>query len=181
MNSTLNDCNQICTNKMGSYECSCANGFTLQSDNTSCAGKSLHWNFSTLFLSLGDYFSLCITCINHFLFNRCQVSIGNDNCVHSEQFLNCGSRNFAFNRELKQPRQRRQQKPHKFAYLTMKTKVLHALHVHFSFLDISQTFSFFPWREMTAFAVVWSTWAYDDKCSIFSFYVRSAGSNWIPG
>ena len=30
-----------------------------------------------------------------------------------------------------------------------KTKVLHALHVHFSSFDISQTFSFFPRREMT--------------------------------
>ena len=34
---------------------------------------------------------------------------------------------------------------------------LHALHVHFSFLDISQTFSFFPRREMTCFAVVSTT------------------------
>ena len=49
-----------------------------------------------------------------------------------------------------------------------KTIVLHALHVHFSFLFISQTFSFFPRREMTCFAVVWTTWAYDDKFLIFS-------------
>ena len=28
-------------------------------------------------------------------------------------------------RELKQPRRRRQQKPHKFAYLTMKNNILH--------------------------------------------------------
>ena len=35
-------------------------------------------------------------------------------------------------RELKQPRSRRQQERHKFAYLTIKKKnVLHALHVHF--------------------------------------------------
>ena len=39
-----------------------------------------------------------------------------------------------------------------------KTIVLHALHVYFSFLDISQTFSFFPRREMTCFSVVWTTW-----------------------
>ena len=62
-----------------------------------------------------------------------------------------------------------------------KIIVLHALHVHISFLDISQTFSFFPRREMTCFAVVWTTWAYDDKCSILSFYLWSAGSNLIPG
>ena len=33
-----------------------------------------------------------------------------------------------------QPRRRRQQKPHNFAYLAMKKIVLHALHVQFSFL-----------------------------------------------
>ena len=35
-----------------------------------------------------------------------------------------------------------------------KIVVLHALHVHFSFLDISQTFSFFQRRETTCFAIV---------------------------
>ena len=34
---------------------------------------------------------------------------------------------------------------------------------------------------MTCFAVVWTTWAYDDKCSILSSNVPSAGSNLIPG
>ena len=58
--------------------------------------------------------------------------------------------------ELKQARRRRQQECHKFAYLTEKTIVLHALHVHFPFLDISQTFSFFPRREITCFAVAWT-------------------------
>ena len=42
-----------------------------------------------------------------------------------------------------------------------KTAVLHALHKHFPFLDISQTLSFFPRSEMTCFAAVWTTWAYD--------------------
>ena len=62
-----------------------------------------------------------------------------------------------------------------------KTVFLHALHVHFSSFDILKTFSFFLRREMTCFAVVWKTWAYDDKCSILSSYVPSAGSNLIPG
>ena len=44
--------------------------------------------------------------------------------------------------------------------------------MHLSFLDISQTFSFFPRREMTDFAIVWTTWEYDDKCSILSSYLR---------
>ena len=36
-------------------------------------------------------------------------------------------------------------------------------------------------REMTCFAVVWTTSAYDDKCSILSSYAPSACSNLIPG
>ena len=58
---------------------------------------------------------------------------------------------------------------------------LHALHVQFSFLFISQRFSFFPRREMTCFAVAWTTWAYDDKRSILASYLWSAGCNLIPG
>ena len=49
-----------------------------------------------------------------------------------------------------------------------KTVFLHALHVHFSSFDILKTFSFFLWCEMTFFAVVWMTCAYDDKCLIMS-------------
>ena len=62
-----------------------------------------------------------------------------------------------------------------------KTVFLHALHVHFSSFDILKTFSFFLRREMNCFAVVWTTWAYDDKCSFFSSYVPSAGSKLISG
>ena len=62
-----------------------------------------------------------------------------------------------------------------------KTVFLHALHVHFSSFDILKTFSFFLRREMTCFAVVWTTSAYDDKCSILSSYAPSACSNLIPG
>ena len=49
-----------------------------------------------------------------------------------------------------------------------KTVFLHALHVHFSSFDILKTFSFFLRRERICFAVVWTTWANDDKCSILS-------------
>ena len=62
-----------------------------------------------------------------------------------------------------------------------KTVFLHALHVHFLSFDILKTFSFFLRREMTFFAVVWTTWAYDDKCSMLSSYVPSAGCSLIPG
>ena len=53
--------------------------------------------------------------------------------------------------------------------------------VQFSFFDILKTFSFFLRREMTCFAVVWTTWAYDDKWSTLSSHVPSPGSNLIPG
>ena len=40
------------------------------------------------------------------------------------------------NREFKQPRRRRQQKPHKFAYLTMKNSIFARFTRAFSFFDI---------------------------------------------
>ena len=43
-----------------------------------------------------------------------------------------------------------------------KTVFLHALHVYISSFDILKTFSFFLRREITCFAVVWTTWAYVD-------------------
>ena len=52
-----------------------------------------------------------------------------------------------------------------------KTIVLHAFQEHFSFLEISQTISFFPRRDMTSFADVRTTGAYDGKCSILSSYL----------
>ena len=54
---------------------------------------------------------------------------------------------------------------------------MHALHVHFSSFDILKTFSFFLWREMTLFAVLWTMWAYDIKCSILSCPKRWFQSN----
>ena len=63
-----------------------------------------------------------------------------------------------------------------------KTVFLHALHVHFSSLTFwRRSRSFYDVCEMTSFPVVWTTWAYDDKCSILSSYVPRAGSNLIPG
>ena len=83
-------------------------------------------------------------------------------------------------RELKQPRRRRHQNPTNLHIWQWKTASLHALHVHFSSFDILKTFSFFLRREMTCFAVVWMTWAHNDKCSILCSYVPSAGSKLIP-
>ena len=37
--SGLHDCDQVCHNIPGSYRCSCAEGFTLVSDNATCEGK----------------------------------------------------------------------------------------------------------------------------------------------
>jgi len=83
------------------------------------------------------------------------------------------------NRELKQARRRRQQEPHKLAYLKMKhcQYFCRLCTCIFQFLCISQLSSSF-WRrnEMMCFAVVWTTWALDQKFSILSF-LRSADLN----
>ena len=72
--------------------------------------------------------------------------------------------------------------PTNFHIWQWETVFLHALHVDFFlFFDILWTFSFFLRREMTSFAGVLTTWAYDDKCSILSSYVPSACCNLIPG
>ena len=62
-----------------------------------------------------------------------------------------------------------------------KTVFLHALHVHFSSFHILKTFSFFQWREMTFFAVVWTTWREHMMTNVQFCPVPSAGSNLIPG
>ena len=72
------------------------------------------------------------------------------------------------NRELKQPRRRRQKTPHKFAYLIMKNSIFARLARAFFIFSSLKTFSFF-------------SWPYDDKCSILSSYVPSTGSNLISG
>ena len=82
------------------------------------------------------------------------------------------------NTELTQPR-RRQQGRHKVAYLIVKNNTFARFARTVFIFDISQTFSFFLRREMTCFGVVWTTRAYDDKCSILS-YNPSGGSNLIP-
>ena len=41
-NTGLNDCSQLCENTNGSYQCSCASGFSLQPDKTTCTGKKKH-------------------------------------------------------------------------------------------------------------------------------------------
>ena len=60
-------------------------------------------------------------------------------------------------RELKQPRKRQQKNLTNLHIRQSKTVFLHALHMHFPSCDILKTFSFFLRREMTCFAVVWTT------------------------
>ncbi len=35
---TINNCQQVCTNTEGSYSCSCSEGFTLATDGRNCTG-----------------------------------------------------------------------------------------------------------------------------------------------
>ena len=58
----------------------------------------------------------------------------------------------------------------------MKNSIFARFARDFFILWYFEMFSFFLRREMTCFAVVWTTWTYDDKCSILSSYVSSAGS-----
>ena len=82
-------------------------------------------------------------------------------------------------RELKQPRRRRQQKPHKFAYLIWKTVFLPALDVHFHLLTF--------WRRSRSFYDV--KWPFLQLCgrrthmvtNVQFCLVASAGFNLIPG
>ena len=59
------------------------------------------------------------------------------------------------NRELKQPRRRRQQKPHKFAYLTIKNRIFarfaRALFVFWHFIDVLVLST--TWNDMTCSCV----------------------------
>ena len=40
--SMFNPCEQVCTNTNGSYQCSCRNGFSLKSDNSTCQGLKMY-------------------------------------------------------------------------------------------------------------------------------------------
>ena len=64
--------------------------------------------------------------------------LSNGNCTTER---NCGFHICKKTMSSSQPR--RQQKPQRFAFLTMETVFLHALHVHFSSFDILKTSSFF--------------------------------------
>ena len=72
-------------------------------------------------------------------------------------FGSCRRRRGCVSSLIKQPRRRRQQERHKFAYLTMKNNSFARFARAVFIFDISQTFSFFLRREMTCFAVVWTT------------------------
>ena len=84
-------------------------------------------------------------------------------------------------RSFKQPRRRRQQERHKFAYLTMKNnsfaRFARAFFIFLYFADVLV----FSTMSNDLFAVVWTTWACDDRCSVLYSYLWRAGSNLIPG
>ena len=46
----LHDCQQICVNTLGSYNCSCNDGFILQNDTQSCVGKKTVFSLCILHL-----------------------------------------------------------------------------------------------------------------------------------
>lgn len=44
----VNDCQQICENTIGSYECRCMDGFTLKDDGKNCTGIIVYYYYSFL-------------------------------------------------------------------------------------------------------------------------------------
>ena len=68
-------------------------------------------------------------------------------------------------REFKQARRRRRQKRHKFPYLAMKNSSLARFARAFFIFAHFTGVLVLPRREMSCFAVVWTTTAYHDKCS----------------
>ena len=58
----LHNCTQICINTIGSFNCSCQNGFNLQNDSRSCVGKKASLSFSILLRS-------CLKLILHIVFH----------------------------------------------------------------------------------------------------------------
>ena len=85
-------------------------------------------------------------------------------------------------RELKQPRRRRQQKSHKFAYLTIKNsffpRFARALFIFLPLWRRSRSFYDAKWPVLQ---LCGRREHMITKCSILSSYVPSAGSNLIPG
>ena len=49
---SLNNCQHICLNEMGSYKCACNRGYRLLADNESCQG--FFYSFDDVLLRLGD-------------------------------------------------------------------------------------------------------------------------------
>lgn len=58
-------------------------------------------------------------------------------------------------------------------------KKLHAL-AHISFFYFSQSLLLYKRNEMPCFAVLLTTWASDEKVSIFSFYLQISGLRYLP-
>ena len=63
-NSTLNTCQHICKNTIGSYYCECNQGYTLQSDNRTCESMLCRL-FSIMYDLRKDYYIIIITAFLH--------------------------------------------------------------------------------------------------------------------
>ena len=112
-------------------------------------------------------FSSC--CVIMMLLNYIMMKVVKDHCIKLDltyiNYVQLHIQLFGYGwklRELTQPRRRRQQERHKFAYLIVKNNSFARFARAVFIFDISQKFSFFLRREMTCFAVVWTTWPYDD-------------------
>ena len=73
-------CEQVCTNTVGSFECSCNQGFSLSSDGANCNGKkiSIYNKPKAIIAELSDI-------------NECQTNNGGceQNCANTDGSFEC--------------------------------------------------------------------------------------------
>ena len=82
-------------------------------------------------------------------------------------------------RELKKPRRRRQQKPRKFAYLTIKNSIFARFARAVFIFDILKTFTFFLRREMFNFVLCPKHWfQFNSRIVRTHFLSRMTFNNW---
>ena len=81
-------CRQTCTNTVGSYVCSCNEGFTLASDRRNCTGKPWPRNFTIIIIIIAgakterELIIIALILLYNFSdINECQSNMGG--CAHS--------------------------------------------------------------------------------------------------
>ena len=59
------NCDQLCTNIVGSFTCSCNTGYTLDSDGRTCIGIHMSLSSTDDIACYFNWFHKCFTCVSH--------------------------------------------------------------------------------------------------------------------